>query len=180
MKGAPLTKHEKVDQVAITVRAVDERGKEIERKWGIGRLASLVPLDVADRYRAQQRKFNAAVWEYEPEQVRKHGEAMLRAYDKLDELATAAGHRHGPVEQWEFQANGQLVVLVQDIASTSRVDLQGREARVWSLEEIANVIERHPILIAAKDAFPGATVHPDRPSREAQQRLDDLAMDIPF
>lgn len=49
----------------------------------------------------------------------------------------------------------RLAVILRD---TGRVQRHGRKAQVWALDEIASVIRCHPILAAAKDAFPGAQV----------------------
>lgn len=180
MKGAPLTKHEALDAIQITVNAVDERGRELDRIWGLGRLTALVPMEWADRFRSQQRKFSAAVWEYEPDNVRRHGEAMLRAYDKLDELARASGKGPVPVDQWEFESENELIVLVRHISDTAKVQLDGRKATVWSLEEVENVIRRHPLIVAAKNAFPGCTVESVRPDYDTRHMPNDLLTEIPF
>jgi hypothetical protein len=179
MKGAPPTKHEALNQVDLIVRSVDQRGREMDQRWGIGRLPMLVPIDVAERFRVQQRKFSSAVWEYDAAEVQKHGEAMLRAYAKLDELAVACGASTAPPEQWEFEVAGELVILVKDLKDTGRVETNGRAAQVWSLDEIANVISAHPILNAAKSAFPGAVVESVRPPKALRDELNDNVNDLP-
>jgi hypothetical protein len=177
--GAPATKHEVLSQVEVIVKAVDQRGRDIDTRWGIGRLPALVPHDVAERFRVQHRKFSGAIWEYDAEQARKHGDAMLRAYDKLEQLAIASGASPAPPEQWEFETPAGLVILVRDIRDTARVDRGGREAQVWSLDEIANVIAAHPILAAAKVHFPGATIEAVRPAKRDRDKLDDSLSGLP-
>src|ERR1051326_390915 len=158
MKGAPPTKHETLSQIQVIVHSVDQRGREIEHRWGRGRLPKLVPFDLAEKFRVQQRKFSGAVWEYELASVQKHGEAMLRAYAKLEEVAAASGAQPSPPEQWEFETDDGLVVLVKDIADVGRAQLDGRKGQVWSLDEIVNIVRAHPVLVAAKQCFPGAEV----------------------
>lgn len=180
MKGAPPTQSEALSQINLIVKSVDQRGREMDQKWGTGRLPMLVPIEVAERFRVQHRKFSGAVWEYELADVQKHGEAMLRAYAKLDEMAVAAGASSAPPEQWEFDTPGGLVVLVQDIKDTGRVELNGRAAQVWSLDEIASVIAAHPLLAAAKAAFPGATIEQVRPAKELRDDIASLSDEIPW
>jgi hypothetical protein len=180
MKGAPPTKHEILDQIDIAVRGVDRRGREMDQRWGVGRLPTLVPLEVADKFRAQRRKFSAAVWERDAEAVRKHGEAMLRAYAKLDEIATATGAVPGKPDQWEFETPEGLIILVREIGDVGRAELHGRQAKVWSLDEVASVIRAHPVLAAAKDFFPGATVESVRPPVEVREELNDSLMQLPY
>jgi hypothetical protein len=98
----------------------------------------------------------------------------------LDQLACEAKGEPLPVDQWEFEAPDGLVVLVRDIRDTGRVVLSGRQAQVWSLDEIANVIRAHPILAAAKSAFPGAVVESVRPSRTTLEELNDELFEVPF
>lgn len=180
MKGAPPTQAEALAQVHLIVKLVDQRGRDMDQKWGIGRLPLLVPIEVAERFRVQQRKFSGAVWEYDPADAQKHGDAMLRAYAKLDELAVASGATPNPPEQWEFETAGGLIVLVRDIKDTGRVELNGRQAQVWSLDEIASVIAAHPALAAAKAAFPGATIESVRPAKELRDDIASLSDEIPW
>lgn len=170
----PPDKHERLNQIEVVVKAVDRRAREIEELWGLGRLPSLVPHELAERFRNQQRKFSSAVWAYEPDDVRKHGDAMLRAYARLEEVAAAAGAEPKPVEQWEFETDDGLVVLVKDMADTGRAQLHGRKGQVWSLDEIINIVRAHPVLVAAKQCFPGATVESIRPPLEVREFDDDL------
>ena len=180
MKGAPPTRHAQISDMQVIIKCVDQRGREMDERWGIGRLPMLVPIEWAERFHAQHKLFNAAVWEFHLPLVRQHGEAMLRAYDKLDELARGSKGEPLPVDQWEFETEQGLVILVRDLRDTGRAQRFGREAQVWALDEIANVIRCHPILAAAKNAFPGAQVVSVRPSKTTLAELDDVLSDIPF
>ena len=180
MKGAPPTRHGQISDLQVIINCVDQRGRELDQHWGIGRLPMLVPIEWAERFHAQHKLFNAAVWEFDLKLVRQHGDAMLRAYDRLDELAREAKGEPLPVEQWEFETEQGLVILVRDLRDTGRAQRFGREAQVWALDEIANVIRCHPILAAAKNAFPDAQVVSVRPSRAALDQLNDELSDIPF
>lgn len=180
MKGAPPTRHTQISDMQVIIKCVDQRGRDMDERWGIGRLPMLVPIEWAERFHAQHKLFNTAVWEFDPRLVRQHGEAMLRAYEKLDELAREGKGEPLPVDQWEFETEQGLVILVRDLRDTGRAQRHGREAQVWALDEIANVIRCHPILAAAKDAFPGAQVVSVRPNKTTLAELDDELSDIPF
>lgn len=179
MNGAPPTAHEKLEQVDLIVRAVDQRGREMERKWGTGRLPLIVPLEMAERFRVQRRKFSAAVWEYDPQEARKHGDAMLRAYAAMDAAATACGAPMAPVSQWEFEGPQGTVILVRGLDEVAQVDTGGRQVEVWSLDEVASVLRNYPTLAAAKQHFPGAIVETIRPAADIA-RLDDELADLPW
>lgn len=168
------------DAISEIIDAVDRKARELEFKWGIGRLPNIVPLEWSQRFHSQRRKFSEALIDWNVAEATKHGQAMERAYAKLDELASASGASHGPAEQWEFMLDGQLVILVQDRARMGQADRQGRAAQVWSLDEIASVIRNHPILAAAKEAFQGAEVVSIRPPAAVRQQLDDDLEGLPF
>ncbi len=177
----PPLRHEEIEDCTVIIQAVDCKARELERRWGTGRLPNLVPVEWAERFMSQRRKFSAACFALDLEQVRLHGTAMERAYDKLEELATASGHMPTPPEHWEFQLeDGQLVVLVRDRAEMVQIDLKGRQAQIWSLDEIAEIVRKFPMLSAAKESFPGAEVISIRPERLAKDALDDALGDIPF
>ena len=78
MKGAPPTRHEQVAAMQVIIKCVDQRGREMDERWGFGRLPMLVPIEWAERFFAQHKLFNAAVWEFDLALVRQHGEAALR------------------------------------------------------------------------------------------------------
>src|SRR5690606_13077094 len=64
MKGAPPTRHGQISDMQVIINCVDQRGREMDERWGIGRLPMLVPIEWAERFHAQHKLFNAAVWEF--------------------------------------------------------------------------------------------------------------------
>jgi hypothetical protein len=167
-----------LDAIDAITLALDRRGRELDEKWGTRRLMQLVPVEWADKFQRQAAKFSEAIqsWNY-PETV-KHGQAMERAYAKLDELAEASGAEKGPPEQWEFETPDGLVILVKDATRIGQAQTFGRAASVWSLDEIASILRNYPSLIAIKNAFPGAELQSIRPVQ--QIKLQELNDDVPF
>ena len=106
---------------------------------------------------------------------------MERAYEALEKAAVAAGNKPGVPETWELTLpDGSLVVLVRDRAEMGQVDTQGRQAQVWALEELGDIITKFPALVLAKEAFPGAVVESIRPDPKAIQLIDDNLAEAPF
>lgn len=165
-----------IDATTAMIQAVHRKGRDMDEKWGTGRLPALVPIEWAERFGRQKAKMSVASHQFDEEEIRRHGEAMIRAYDKLDELAMQAGHRPGPPDVWEFMAGDELILLCRDISRVrqARELAAGRKCQVWSLDEIANVIRAHPALAAAKDAFPGSTVESIRPAIPWSDLDDEL------
>jgi len=169
------------------VTSVDERARGCNKRWGFNRLPHLVPIEWLEKFRSAQLKWQQAcldatfITQTNLDEVKKRADVMFRAYDKLEELAEEAGHLHAPLYQWEFElADHTPVILVRDRADLSRVDPQGRSCQIWSLDEIADVIERFPMLAKAKECFPGAEVIPMRTSKKVTDALDDSLADMPF
>lgn len=45
MKGAPPTRHAQISDMQVIIKCVDQRGREMDERWGIGRLPMLVPIE---------------------------------------------------------------------------------------------------------------------------------------
>lgn len=183
----PPTKHMIVGSMADIIRTVDEHARELNRRWGFNRLPHIVPIEWTERFVSQKRKWELACFECtgDPmpaalDRVRKHGEAMLRAFDKLEELALGAGCSPAPPETWEFElADGTPVTLVRVRAEMSQIEREP-QTQVWALEEIADIVARFPELVAAKHAFPDAEVIQMRTSAKVHDELNDSLAGLPF
>lgn len=188
VQAPPPETHTIILAIRDMIQTVNERATDANRRWGHNRLPHLVGFEWLEKFRSQKRKWETACFECagspKPEDlvtVRKHGEAMIRAFDKLDELAVANGYLPTPPATWEFElADGTPVILVRDRSEISQVDPQGRACQVWSLEEVANVIAKFPMIAAAKESFPGAEVVQMRTSSIVVDALDDALTDLPF
>lgn len=188
VQAPPPTSHEIIGTISAMIQTVNERATDANRRWGQNRLPHLVPFEWLERFRSQKRKWETACFECsgspKPEDidtVRKHGEAMIRAYDKLGELAVENGYLPTPPAWWEFELkDGTPVLLVRDRAEMSQVDPQGRACQIWSLEEVADVIAKFPMIAATKEHFPGAEVIQMRTSPIVIDALNDSLEGIPF
>lgn len=184
----PPTPHEIVGTIAAVIRTVDTRAADCNRKWGHNRLPHLVPLDWLHRFRKQKRAWETACFECagspkpdDIERINKLGEAMLRAYAKLEALAVEEGYLPTPPATWEFELDdGTPVLLVRDRDEIGQVDPQGRACQIWSLEEVANIIAKFPMIALAKDKFPGAEVVQMRTGPLVRGALDDTLAGMPF
>jgi hypothetical protein len=188
LQAPPPTKHELLDQCAALIRTVDEQARQLNKRWGHNRLPHLVPLEWTERFRSQKRKWEMACFEFSgspnPDDlaiIRKHGEAMIRAFSKLEDLAVENGYLPTPPAHWEFELkDGTPVILVRDRADMSMIEPDGRSVQIWSLEEVATIIEKFPMIALAKDAFPGAQVVQMKTGAKVIDALDDALTDLPW
>lgn len=187
MQAPPPTKHMVVGSMGDIIRTVDEHARELNRRWGFNRLPHIVPIDWTERFITQQRKWNLACFECtgSPDpahlnRVRKHGEAMLRAFDKLEEVALANGMTPTPASTWEFElADGTPVTLVRDKTEMAQIE-RCPASQVWALDEIAGIIAKYPELVLAKELFPDAEVIQLRTSKPVIDAMNDSLADLPW
>lgn len=183
----PPTKNEVATKIGDIIANVTEHANIMNRRWGFNRLPHIVSIELMQRFKAQQFKWQNACFECigsclpaDLDRVKKHGEAMIRAFDVMDREALARGQSPTPPGHWEFElANGTPIVLVRTRAEMGNVDREPK-AQVWCLEEIGEIISRFPELVLAKDAFPEMEVIRLVPSEELKELIDDTLEDIPF
>lgn len=188
LQAPPPARHELLDQCSDIIRTVDEHARQANRRWGHNRLPHLVPIEWTERFRSQKRKWELACFEFagspKPDDlavIRKHGEAMIRAFAKLEQVAGEEGHLPTPAAHWEFElADGTPVILVRDRADMGTIEPDGRAVQIWSLEEVATVIAKFPMIALAKDAFLGAEVVQMRTGPAVIDALNDSMADLPW
>jgi hypothetical protein len=145
-----------------------------EMRWGIGRLELLVTDEQRARFRRQREKLNIAIIARDADAVARHAAAMGRAYSILDAEAIAAGHTPLNPNVWEVQlSDGRVVALVKTNAEASLAARQEGYAAVWTLREIAKLIEANGSIMPEW--------LPTLPATAPKAVLDDISDDeIPF
>lgn len=178
-----------LDAMTDHIETVRQHAADMNRKWGHNRLPHIVPLEWTERFRSQKRKWEAACFDCieahgagqdELEAVKAHGEAMLRAYAKLDEIATADGKKPQPAEVWSFELDdGTSIALVRSRGEIGQFSPEPG-TQVWCLEEIGKIISRYPEIIGVKHHFPEAEVLQLGPSKEVRDAVLAGSDEIPF
>ena len=168
-------------QIYESLRPVDKVAVEMESKWGVGRLTSLVSVDTARKFGAASQKLNVAIDDRDPDEVAKRASVMVRAWNALDVEATNAGMVpvNDEVEVWvAMDDEGTSFSVVRTLAEATMLAKQKVSGRVYHLEEIARIIamfERQaPIVQNAKDTFPGAVVTDIRSTKDESLGQDPI------
>lgn len=168
------------------VDEVDALAIEMEAKWGCDRLRLLVPTEMREKFDRQRYLMNQAIWHGDLEAVRRESGRMVKAWRVLDRLATEAGKTTLPKDVWEVpMSDGRVVAIVPDNHRASMVIAEGRRIDVYTLEEIARLLDGYPGLAKIKQTFPGATVTAvrksvDDPLEAVGDTKDELNDPIPF
>jgi len=141
------------------VDSLDLVAIEMERKWGSGRLRLLVPQDLREKFDRQRYLTNQAIWHGGLEDVRQQCRRMVSAWRALDRAAEAAGGKVVEPVVWEVTGkSGAVYALVRSFDDARLVQPDGRQVVVYSLDEIATLLDGYPEIAKAKAVFPGASV----------------------
>jgi hypothetical protein len=144
--------------IKAVLDGVNAIARQMEGKWGVGRLRLLVDDALRIKFDAQKAKLDAAIATDKEAYVRTQAEGMRRAWLALDRAATESGAQPLVPEIWEcvLPASGKLVSIVRTEIEAHHV---ARESEVWTLAEIAVLIERlGDDLRHVKRTFPGSAV----------------------
>ena len=138
------------DQNAVD--EVDRLAIEAERKWGVGRLRLLVPLELRQKFDSQRARLNAAIASADSRRLAEECRRMCNAWRALEKAAEAAGAK-ASVDWWEIVGDDGIITVVRTDDEIQRVPKDGFKRSVWSLEEIAKLIATHPEIKAIKTVF---------------------------
>lgn len=150
--GMFITGQSFIDEAKIVER-------EMNRRWGAGRLRLIVGADLRDKFDRQRYLFNQAVWHGELEDVRQQAQRMINAWKALDKQATQAGQTLQLPEVWDaVSPKGNVYAFVRDRDDAKVYERDRPNVRVFTLEEICLVLDAQEAVGEAKEAFPDAEV----------------------
>lgn len=144
--------------VAAILKPLNATAQEMERKWGVGRLQSLVSEEWSLKFHTAADKLSKAVEATDMVAIRERAEIMRRGWIKLDELASAAGALPwSSPDVWEVRGNGGQVYAIArtDFDQWSADQKDG--VVMYTLDEIAVILEAWDAQLKAselKKAFP--------------------------
>ncbi len=145
-------------RIESAIQAYHRALSAVEDVWGVDRLPYLVDADLRQRWRRGIEKLNEAVRNNETERVRRLVDNMIKGLRTMITAAQEAGHSPLGADVWEARlADGRVLRLVRG-ASNPQNDADGRDVVIWSLEEVARVVEANTSVNRVKQVFPGAVV----------------------
>lgn len=163
------------------LKPVTRRKQNADQKWGYDRLLEIVPTDWARKFGIAHEALEQALIAEEPDlaHIQDRAENLIRAYNKLDEIADASGAERSPEMLWHMQVGGKPAVLALDRASQVAAIAAYPDRLIYSLDEVERLLEADSMKLvnATKDIFPGAEVQEVRPRTKLEQELED---EIPF
>jgi len=145
----------------------------MEARWGAGRLRLLVNEKLREKFDRQRFLFNAAIWHGDLEAVRQESLRMITAWQALSRAAEAAGEPLLAPEVWEVSlADGTVAALVRTPEDAHAVVASGRRVTVYTIGELAILLDNYRAVTEVKITFPGSTVESIR--RDIPDPLDRI------
>ena len=156
------------------IDGADQVARDMELKWGVGRLRLLVPPELREKFDRQRYLLNRAVWHGDLEAVRQESSRMTVAWLALDKAATEAGAAVLSPEVWEVGLeDGTVAAIVRDGAEAAMAS--GRAVAVYTLDEIGRILSHCNAIADVKLTFPGATVEAVRRPGDPLDRFADTS-----
>ena len=159
---------------------------ELERKWGVGRLRLLVSPELRARFDSQRWKLTQAQWHGSLDDLVREAGRMARAWRALDVAAEAVGAEPLSPQVWELSlSDGRVVAITRSRAEAYHVADDRRFVATYTLDDIAELVEKHGPYFARSRKHDGEKVVPQ--AREIDDPLDPqgvsemfLEDEIPF
>lgn len=163
-----------------SLEPVDKIAAEMEMKWGVDRLPSLVSPDMAAKFGSAEAKLDKAIDDDDQEAVTKRANVMWRAWIALDKEAERLGAKPIDISKivfWRSDA-GQPYAIFKDNAEALAFAKSGKGEgiRYYTLAEISRLIEKWedqaPFAREAKKEFGGAEIMSVTPTaREMDEEM---------
>jgi hypothetical protein len=160
---APWTKRSG-DYVAgrASIDEMDKVATAMERVWGADRLRLLVSVELREKFDRQRLLMAQAMASGTVAEVRLQAARTIAAWQALDRAATEMGAGGLPATVWEVALrDGTVVQIVREAEMAHKLaqeDRAGRQKVVYSLAEIADMLESYRSIHTVKAMFPGAEV----------------------
>lgn len=166
------------ESAAAILAPLDAVASSMERKWGVGRLQTLIPTEWADKFDSARQKLNLAIDKLDLVALRERAEIMRRGWIKLDELATAAGHQDfSAADVWEVTSPAGRIYAIARTAIDEKNYTPDKDVRVITMEEVARIIDTWDadgFVTEMRSQFPGATIVKAGKPKTEEFEQDDI------
>ena len=175
-----MKSHYDIERITAALVPIDAAFSASEKKWGVARLETLVSQTTLESYRRGWIAYRTAIDDYDANAVEAIAPKMIAALAFMDREATNAGHLPLSVDAWETAlTDGTVLAIVRTMPEAHALakEANGRQRVVYSLVEIARIIEHYEMTNAIKLSFPGATVQPGKKIESGVQLSEGQAAD---
>lgn len=168
----------------------DRVATEMDLKWGIDRLPSLVPSEMATKYGKALGHLNECLELADPEKTRAAAENCIKGMRAMNDAAEMAGHAPAAGEYIEGMHEGDgkafRFAILKDANQWQAAKAARPELQFYTMAEVAIALkhyaDRYPIG-EVKDLFPNARITKiTEPPPKLQRTATEIELDdeIPF
>jgi len=154
---------------AAATAVLDRVAADHERRWGVGRLETLVAPDLAAKFARAREQCDAAIAAGDIDGAIQKAAALARGWAALDAAARAAGHTEAVEGVWCAEVGeGRPYAVCLHTADVGAVAAQFPGHTAVSLQELLRLLaatEAGRLVVKAKEAFPGAALTGIRPKK---------------
>jgi len=145
------------------VNSVDKVARDLENKWGIGKLQELASPSLAVKFERARQNFSDAANGDDHNYLVQKAENLIVGWQTLEKAAIKKGHKPTDAEVWfaiapEDQGEYKFAIVkhASDVAAVDR----DAHPRVYTLDEIARIISHYEtsMLKTAKEIFPNSKI----------------------
>jgi len=140
------------------IQMLDDTAIKYEAVWGNDRLPKLVPPELAAKWDSQMEKVNQAIINSDLYMMQDLSVGTVRAWEVLDKAARDAGHAPEIKDAWNVvhPDSGRRYRICKNLPDARGCAEEG--VVVYTLEEVARILEGCQMVNAVKDTFPNANV----------------------
>lgn len=164
------------------VAPVDQRARQMDKKWGVDRLPELVSPVTAQKFGSALARLNAALDATDPDEALARAAVVIRGLDAMDAEAEAAGAPQASPHVIQAEVDGWRFGILTDAAFWPAAQEAHPGLTLFSLREIAVAMRtmqmHHPMIEEAKK-IGGAEIIAIKPKLDAAF-WDDGGDDIPL
>lgn len=140
--------------IEMELHRLDMIASKLEARYGVGNLIDWMDEDFKTKWQRQMEKLASAVEENNPDTVRLVVDGCIRAWSMMEQNAKENGKPVNTPEFMEIKLDSGFHLRIAANVSEAR-QITSTGVYVWSLEEIARVLEKDYTLVnQIKNVFP--------------------------
>lgn len=161
------------------VAPLDRAADEMNRKWGVDKLPSLVSPAMAEKYGGAMAHLNACIDAENADECAAAAANCIRGLQAMDAEACRLGQPQADPRVTQIEVDGVAYGFVADPAYLEAAERAHPHLTIHTLRQAVVALhpERFGLAAEVKRVFPGATVAAIRPRSTLEAVLED---EIPF
>jgi len=151
-----------LDAIHHATKPLDKIATDMERKWGVDRLPSLVSPETAAKFGSAKARLDASLDGSNVDEAVKRLSVMVRAWKALDEEAE---RNHEPLvaDVWTVIDDcGEMRTIARSTADATKYIREGGKGKVYSTQEVVRILDswekQNDLTNVIKAEFPGSEI----------------------